>query len=73
MSENDRYRVNYMIRRASPTPSHSLQSKPPPKVGWSSHIRIVRVVIDSMSANFHRIRTSVDRSIKGSSKLPIEH
>ena len=65
MNENERNRVSstrYMIPRAIHTPNPSLQSKPPLKV---------RVVIESMRANIHRIPryyTLVDRSIKGSLK-----
>ena len=75
MSGNERYRVNstrYMIRRAIPTPNLSLQSKSLLKVGClilSSHIRFVRVVIDSIRVNFHRIRDAVLQLI-GRSKDP---
>ena len=75
MSGNERYRVNstrYMIRRAIPTLNLSLQSKQLLKVGClilSSHIRFVRVVIDSMSVNFHNTLDMVLRLI-GPSKDP---
>ena len=62
MSENERNRVNStrdMIPRAIHARDPSLQSKPLLKAGClilSSHLRFVRVAIESMRVNFCRIR-----------------